>query len=210
MSSNSTLNRADDGHQYHYAMLPTGTLPHPMSNAMMAYEDDPSPYASTTIASNGYGPPIPSNPIPPPPAMFSLQHQHSHPHFASHHCNGVVPNQVHTNSIRRHTSGGRRTPRTNPHVFAQGQDRQVPAPAPLNISGETELAKILSQVRPPLTYDSVTDDLSVPNYTDNGDLDERQLPNRVLNSRSPPRTTRAGKSLYSINLNQYITLKQLI
>jgi hypothetical protein len=42
-------------------------------------------------------------------------------------------------------------------------------------------------VRPPLTYDSVTDDLSVPNYTDNADVDERQLPNRVLNSRSPPR-----------------------
>lgn len=191
MSSSSTLNRVgDDGHQYHYAVLPPGTLPHHMANAMMAYDDDPSPYASTTITSNGYGPPIPSNPIPPPPAMFALQHQHSHPHFAPHHCNGA-PN---TNSIRRHTSGGRRTPRTNPHMFSQGQERQVPAPAPTNgSSGETELARILSQVKPPLTYDSVTDDLSVPNYTDNGDIDERQLPNRILNSRSPPRTTRLGK-----------------
>lgn len=189
MSSNSTLNRmnGDDAHQYHYAMLPTGTLHHhPMANAMMAYEDDPSPYASTTITSNGYGPRIPTNPIPPPPPMFAVPHQHSG-HFTC--TNGS------TNSIRRHTSG-RRTPRTNPHHFAQ--DRQVPAPAPLSNgdvhrSGETELAKILSQVRPPLTYDSVTDDLSVPNYTDNGDVDERQLSNRVLNSRSPPRTTRAGK-----------------
>lgn len=195
MSSNSTLNRGnDEGHQYHYAMLPAGTLPHHLTNTLMHYDDDPSPYASTTITTNGYNPPIPSNPIPPPPAMFALQHQHSHPHFPPHHCNGVSNQQVHnTNSMRRHhTSGGRRTPRTNPHLFSQ--DRQVPAPAPQNSGGETELAKILSQVRPPMTYDSVTDeDLSVPNYMDNGDMNERNLPNRVLNSRSPPRTGKQGK-----------------
>lgn len=188
-SSTSTLNRhGDDGHQYHYAMLPNGTLHHhhPMANTLMAYEDDPSPYASTTITSNGYGPQIPTNPVPPPPPMFALSHQYS-----SHFVNGS------TNSIRRHASG-RRTPRTNPHHFAAAsQERQVPGPAPMSNgdvhrSGETELAKILSQVRPPLTYDSVTDDLSVPNFADNGDVDERQLSNRVLNSRSPPRTTRSG------------------
>lgn len=192
MSSNSTLNRinGDDPHQYHYAMLPTSTLPHhhsAIANHLLAYEDDPSPYASTTITSNGYGlPQVPSNPIPPPPSMFAL---HNHGHFQQ---NGIGGSN--TNSIRRHTSG-RRTPRTNPHIFTPTQERQQipPAPAPMNeLRGETELSKILSQVRPPLTYDSVTDDLSVPNFVDN-EIDERQMSNRVLNSRSPPRTMKGER-----------------
>ncbi|KAI6239118.1 Immunoglobulin I-set domain protein [Aphelenchoides fujianensis] len=215
LSSNSTLNRGEEA-QYHYAVLPT-TLPPPVS--LMTYEDDPSPYASTTITSNGYGPPIPSNPIPPPPAMFAQHHAAAHPihhHSQLHH--GPPGHLQHhppsasshhssnsSNSMRRATSG-RRTPRTNPHVFnAANGERSVPAPAPMSNghppgSGETELSKILSQVRPPLTYDSVTDDLAVPNYTDGIDGEEgprshgafTAIPNRVLNSRSPPRTTRSA------------------
>ncbi|KAI6188704.1 Immunoglobulin I-set domain protein [Aphelenchoides besseyi] len=191
LSSNSTLNRGDEA-QYHYAILPN-TLPPPHS--LMTYEDDPSPYASTTITSNGYGPQVPSNPIPPPP-IFAQQHPSGR---QIHQSNGS------TNSMRRVTSG-RRTPRTNPHVHCNGNtDRSVPAPAPMMNghgpnSGELELGKILAQVRPPMTYDSVTDELSVPNYTDGIDGDDSSrshgafnaIPNRILNSRSPPRTMRSA------------------
>lgn len=186
----STLGREEG--QYHYAVLPTATLPHHAN--MMHYEDDPSPYASTTVTSNGYGPSVPTSQCPPPPAMFApvpLQQKLG---------NGS------TNSVRRsgtqssQQSQGRRTPRTNPHFFNE-PPRET----------EMELNRILSHIAPPTsaipiqqqqTYDSVTEDfMRLPAYSEaeeQADDRNKDLPNRTTNSRSPPRTRNGKKCLLYI------------
>ena len=212
LSSSSTLSRGgcsgggcvgggdEVNSYYHYAQLPNG-LPPASISALMAYEaDDPSPYASTTIASNGAvfgGPQPPSCPIPPPPAAFA--HSAAAAHFHHHHSHAPG-----TNSIRR-----ARTPRTNPHygasAAAESPLQRAPPPshlvAGLQSGGDVELSKILAQVRPPLTYDSVVNELAVPNFDDeappmsvapSANSAFSAPTNRVLNSRSPPRTSRSA------------------
>ncbi|CAD5216623.1 unnamed protein product [Bursaphelenchus okinawaensis] len=196
-AGSSTLGREEG--QYHYAVLPpTSTLPHHAT--MVHYEDDPSPYASTTVTSNGYGPTLPSN----PPPMFvpqQLQQKFMNPPNGSIRRTATQPAQ---STQSQQCQQGRRTPRTNPHFF-----NDPPAPAPQQ--DNMELGRILAQVPPPplqqgQTYDSVTEDfLAMPNYKEEGPPEEernKDLPNRTTNSRSPPRNrngTAESEERYLLN-----------
>jgi hypothetical protein len=87
---NGTMNRQSP-HHYHYAQLPEATSANHMASfyGRHEYQDDPSPYATTTLDMNsqsqlrrpyrpsasgtmrGSGPALPSNPVPPgPPEHF--------------------------------------------------------------------------------------------------------------------------------------------